>query len=166
MDMFTDRKALTTALGEFYETVATRIEYIQKQRKNAHLYEATGFTAFDYIHPDENRLSDVICDLLDPSGKHGQGTLFLNSFLEVVGVPPETIYTRVRAKREDRTSYCSSSERRIDITLDFGDFGIGIENKPFAFEAENQLTDYSLHLRGKYKRFLLVYLSGDGREPT
>jgi hypothetical protein len=86
--------------------------------------------------------------------------------LEVVGVPPETIYTRVRAKREDRTSYCSSSERRIDITLDFGDFGIGIENKPFAFEAENQLTDYSLHLRGKYKRFLLVYLSGDGREPT
>jgi len=165
--MFKDRKALVTALDEFYRTVATRIEQFQGERQAADLYEAAGFNVFGYIDPNENCLSDVIHDLLDPSGKHGQGRLFLDLFLEAIGLEPESVHPPFRVKREDHTLYCSSPERRIDITLEAGDWGIGIENKPFSDEAADQLKDYSLHLRRKYgQRFTLAYLSGDGSEPT
>jgi hypothetical protein len=165
--MFSERKALTTALSDYYRTVATRIERFQKVRKKADLYEATRFSAFDYIDRDENRLSDVIHDLLDPSGRHGQGTLFLYLFLEAIGVAPESVHPPFRVKREDCTLYCASFQRRIDITLELGDFGVGIENKPWASEGQEQLKDYCLHLRQKYaQRFMLVYLSGDGSRPT
>jgi hypothetical protein len=116
-----------------------------------------------YIRPDENRLSDIISDLLDPTGTHGQGSVFLHGFLEMIAVPSESIRPPYRVSREDRTLF----ERRIDITLVVGDFGIGIENKPWADEGENQLKDYMIHLRGKYgERCLLVYLSGDGSAPV
>lgn len=162
----TDRKALTTALDEFYGAVAIQIERFQRERTEADLTLATNFSVFDYIEPDENRLSDIVRDLLDPFGKHGQGRLFLDLFLDAIGVNPELVHPFFQIKREDRTLYCASPERRIDITLDFGDFGIGIENKPFHYEAANQLMDYYRHLCGKYgQRFVLVYLSGDGSEP-
>ncbi|MGD1095879.1 MAG: PD-(D/E)XK nuclease family protein [Bryobacteraceae bacterium] len=164
--MFKDRKALIAALDEFYGSVATRIEQFQEESRAADLYEATGFTVFDYIDPNENCLSDVIYDLLDPSGKHGQGRVFQDLLLEAIGVQHESVRLPFRVKREDCTLYCASPERRIDITLEVAGFGIGIENKPFHYEAEDQLKDYSLHLRQKYgQRFMLVYLSGDGSRP-
>jgi hypothetical protein len=167
MGVFKDRKTLVSALDEFYGNASAQIEQFQKKRKAADLLESAGFTVFDYIDPDENRLSTVIHDLLDPSGEHGQGRLFLDSFLQTIGVKPESVNPPFRVKREDRTLYCASPDRRIDITLELGDFGIGIENKPFHYEAEDQLKEYSLHLRHKYvQRFMLVYLSGDGSGPT
>src|SRR3989442_9263400 len=39
--------------------------------------QATRFNVFDFIEPDENRLSDVLAWLLDPQESHGQGDLFL-----------------------------------------------------------------------------------------
>jgi len=165
--MSKNRKALIGNLDDFYGAVATRSEHFHEERKAADLHEATQFTVFDYIDPDENRLSDVIQDLLDPSGKHGQGALFLSSFLDAIGAPRGATRPPCRVKREDCTLYCTNYQRRIDITLEFSAFGIGIENKPWAFEGEDQLKDYSLHLRHKYRqRFMLVYLSGDGTGPT
>src|SRR5689334_577177 len=144
--MFKNKKALNGALDEFYKAVETRSEHFHEKRKAADLREATQFTVFDYIQRDENRLSDVIYNLLDPSGKHGQGTLFLNSFLEAIGAPPSATRSHCRVKREDCTLYCANFQRRIDITLEFSAFGIGIENKPWADEGDDQLKDYSLHL--------------------
>jgi len=165
--MSKNRRALIGALNDLYGGVGTRSERFHAERKAADLREATRFTVFDYIDPDENRLSDVIHDLLDPSGKHGQGTLFLSSFLEAIGAPPIAVRSACKVKREDCTLYCANFQRRIDITLEFSAFGIGIENKPWAREGEDQLKDYSLHLRQKYRqRFMLVYLSGDGSGPT
>jgi len=165
--MFKERGALITALDEFYGTIADRVGRFQKEREGADRCQASSFTAFTYIDPDENRLSDIIRDLLDPCGKHGQGRLFLDLFLDAIGVPPESVHLPFRVKREDRTLYCASPERRIDITLELGDFGVGIENKPFAREEKDQLKDYWAHLRRRYpQRFMLVYLSGDGSEPT
>ncbi len=156
--MFKDRNALAAVLDLFYGDVANRIEQFQKERR--------GFTVFDYIDPNENRLSDVIHDLLDPSGKHGQGRLFLDLFLDAIGVKHESVHPIPRVKREDCAWYSANPQRRIDITVDFGEFGIGIENKPFAYEGPNQLKDYCIHLRRKYRRFMLVYLLGDGSRPT
>jgi hypothetical protein len=162
-----NQKTFTTTLNEFYADVSTEVEQFQKKRQATDIHEASEFNVFEYFDRDENLLSKIIHDLLDPNGKHGQGMLFLNHFLDAIGVPLKTVSLPVGIKREDCTSHCRNSQRRIDITLDLGDFGVGIENKPFAFESEDQLKDYSEHLSGKYgKRFVLVYLSGDGTEPT
>lgn len=167
MATLADRNGLRTALDAFYGALKPRLDRFQTERQEIDRCEASRFNVFDYIDPDENCLSDIIQDLLDPSGKHGQGTLFLNTFLEAIGVLPEAIHPPFRLKREDRTLYSASFERRIDITLELGDFGIGIENKPFAREGKDQLRDYWVHLRRKYpQQFMLVYLSGDGSEPT
>lgn len=54
--------------------------------------------------------------------------------------------------REDSTAYIVNNQRRIDITLNFENkFEIGIENKPWDKEQENQLQDYEKHLRKKVR---------------
>jgi hypothetical protein len=91
-----DRKALVPALDEYYRSVARHIEV----RQAADLREASGFNVFSYVRRDESSLSDVIRDLLDPSGTHGQGRLFLDLFLKSIGVPPESVHPPFRVKRE------------------------------------------------------------------
>jgi hypothetical protein len=167
MTPLSDRTALRADLGKFYDAISTRLERFQVEYQEKERREATRFNVFTYIDPDENSLSDVISDLLDPTGTHGQGPLFLTSLLATIGVPPESIRPPFKIKREDRTLYSDSFQRRIDITLEVGDLGIGIENKPWAYEGEDQLKDYMVHLRRKYgDRCVLVYLSGDGSAPV
>ncbi|MGE5571147.1 MAG: PD-(D/E)XK nuclease family protein [Rhodospirillales bacterium] len=155
--------ALRTTLEAFYETVRRRLDQFRQTERS----EAPRFSIFEYIDPDENFLSSVIHDLLNPLGKHGQGSLFLQAFLEIIDFPLECVRHSVRVKREDPTLYCSSPARRIDITVEGDDWCIGIENKPFATEGRKQLKDYWIHLRRKYgEQYRLVYLSGDGSEPV
>ena len=162
-----DRTTLKAEIANYYEAISTRLNRFHVDHQEKERSEAPRFNVFSYIEPDENSLSDVIRDLLDPSGSHGQGHVFLMSFLEMIGVPPESNRPPYRIKREDRTLYSDSFERRIDITLEVDDLGIGIENKPWAEEGNDQLKDYMIHLRRKYgDRCLLVYLSGDGSAPT
>ena len=167
MATFTDRKFFRTTLDAFYGALRPKLDHFQAERAELNRCEASRFNVFTYIRPDENCLSDIHQDLLDSTGKHGQGAIFLNSFLEGIGVPLPANHPVVRLKREDRTLYCANFERRIDITVDLGDFANGIENKPWACEGKDQLKDYWVHLRRKYKqRYMLVYLSRDGSEPV
>src|SRR5579863_809255 len=167
MTTFADRNDLRNALDAYYGSLKLRLDQFEAERYKLDRSEATRFSVFDYIDPDENALSRVLSDLLDPTGKHGQGTVFLMTFLEMIGVPSEAIRPPLRVKREDPTLYSDNFGRRIDITLKVGDLGIGIENKPWAEEGEHQLKDYMVHLRRKYgDRYVLVYLSGDGSAPV
>ena len=129
---------------------------------------ANDFNIFDYIAPDENRLSKIIADLLRPDSPHGQSSIFLEAFLQLIRISDERYYPdKIRnIVQEDSTVYASAFQRRIDITLDFGYVGIGIENKPWAGEQQDQLQDYQVHLSRKYSNnFVLIYLSGNGTEP-
>ena len=92
------------------------------------------FNVFDFILPDENRLSDIIAFLLDPKERggqgdafHGQRDTFLKLFLKMVGLENRFDYSKpINVHREEPTDEC----RRIDIVLDQQDFfGLGIENK-------------------------------------
>ena len=52
------------------------------------LYEPTlapRFNLFDFIGPNENKLSEIIAFFLDPKETHGQGYLFLGIFLDLIG---------------------------------------------------------------------------------
>ena len=45
---------------------------------------ASDFNVFNYIQPNENTISGIIADLLNPRGSHGQGVIFLQKFLELL----------------------------------------------------------------------------------
>jgi len=152
-------------IKEFFDGVKRLLD----DKRERDVYEASDFNVVDILRPNENQLSNIIADLLDPMGKHGQRDLFLNGFLNIIGVSRKHEAQKVKVIREDLTRYIMKPSRRIDITIDFdsGEFGIGVENKPWAGESEDQIPDYKEHLKKKYKgdKFMLVYLSGDGSEP-
>lgn len=122
---------------------------------------APDFSIFDYLRTDEMRLSRCIAGLLDPNGKHGQKEIFLESFLEKINWSGDTRVGSVNLERQ------ANGQRRIDIYLQFqnGDI-IGIENKPWAGDQENQLSDYAMFIEKEAKgnKWLLIYLSNN--EPS
>ena len=120
---------------------------------------ASSFSVFDYVSDKEIMLSRVLSDLLNPRGSHGQGDLFLKKFLTVIKVQSQNLYYGPIVTLERHTKYLQNFKRRIDIHLDWGSFGIGIENKPWANEQDNQLKDYNEQLQKEFgNNYVLVYL--------
>ena len=165
-------------LEKFYSGLNDKLQIYRKEKQSWDRFLSTDFNDFnvvsEFIRPKENRLSDIIACLLDANGSHGQGSKFLDAFLkrlfkenqpnriaELSGKQPQV-------KREDPTHYNENQSRRIDITVDFEGFGIGIENKPWAGEQEYQLRDYYSHLKDKYENeeFCLVFITPNGTHPT
>lgn len=113
--------------------------------------------------------------MLDPRGNHGQGSIFLKCFLEELvkkkcdlPLDWETRVDHGTVTTEACTSFLSTNARRIDIRIELGqDFGIGIENKPWAIEQTAQLADYWNELDRRYRgQFVLIFLCQRGRIPT
>ena len=130
--------------------------------------------ADDDFKERETDLSRAFGGLLDPAGTHGQGDVFLRLFL-----------CEIRRSLDDdlrggfpcsdtqecdvHLEYPTDKGRSIDIVLKMpGNSWIGIENKPWAKEQQNQIRDYMKDLQCKAEdgTAWIVYMSGDGRDPT
>lgn len=72
-----------------------------------------------------------MADLLDADGAHGQSDLFLREFLALLRFDRERLPNRY-AVRTQVPLLGSHVPGFLDILVDFGDFGIDIENKPWA----------------------------------
>ena len=140
--------------------------------------------------PREDRLSDIIACLLDANGSHGQRSKFLDAFLKrlykknhfdtTIEQRPYFFKRLFKKKRPDRVAELSDKRpqvkredpthhnRRIDITVGFEGFEIGIENKPWTHESNDQLKDYYSHLKDKpeNEEFCLVFITPKGDCPN
>ena len=80
-----------TSVVSFFNDLALKIEISRGIQRQLDVYLATGMNAVrDYMRPDENKISDILRDLLDPKGPHGQGCVFLDMFLrqlDLSGIP-------------------------------------------------------------------------------
>lgn len=157
----------TKQLEVFFNDLESFLNSNRELRKRIDRELATSFSVFDYITPDERMLSRIIADLLKPTGNHGQGTLFLELFLQRIDSPLLTNWRssleQASVQTEQKTN-SSASRRSIDILITIklpdGELAIGIENKPFAKESENQLSKYQLDLDIRFKgRSILIFLS-------
>jgi hypothetical protein len=163
-DIIGGMDALPTQLAilkEFYSGLAFRLQLFTEMQARLNAQIASRFNVFDYIEPDENKLTWIIADLLDPNGSHGQGTVFLDAFLEAVG------HAKLSARSAGARVNCqefSDSDTRVgfvDCTIELGDFSVGLENKPWAVEQKDQLRRYAEYLRNqKGEEFCLVLLDG------
>lgn len=156
------------AITKYFSELQFRMNIYDDAKKDMDVYLASSFSVFHYIKTDENKLSEIIGDLLNPQGKHGQRDTFLQVFIDLLPNEFSHDLFSCRVARETSTAYIVNNQRRMDITLKFADeFEIAIENKPWDSEQENQLQDYQEHLTRKYgEKFCLVYISGDGSPPV
>ena len=160
------RAAFRSDLDAFYSMLQARLDISQAARGRIALFNAPDFTPFGYISPDENTVSRIVADLLDADGTHGQGDLFLREFLVLLKVDRGGLPNRYAVVTQVPL-FASRVLGFLDILVDFGDFGVGIENKPWAGEQLNQIERYCTALESRYSgKFCLVYLSGTGRDPT
>lgn len=147
------RDAIIQTIG----AIASQLPLLDAKRAGIELFGAPSFNAFTLFSPNENTLSRIAQDLFDPRGDHGQGPLFLNGLLKAIGIEQVGYLDVVKVEREARTD----ANRRIDLVIETPTALIGIENKPWAKQQENQLADYLDALRawGGIKRVELIFLS-------
>jgi len=148
----------------FYELLSFKLKTARIAQLDLDLYMASGLNVVrDYVDPDENRVSDMLANLLDPEGSHGQADRFLKLFIEVVK-PKNICYEagmKVKVRREDPTSL----NRRMDILLEFGEQqAVAIENKIDAGDQDSQISHYCDEL-GRRGIYVLFYLTPILKDP-
>ena len=167
---------LKQEVRRFFEGAKQGLDVLRPAIVELDRHLARKFDFFRFIDLNENQMSDVFAYLLNPDETHGQGELFLREFLSDVreflsDVPlewlPESGWSRVSIGREVITNW----NRRIDIEIAFqfddGWAAIAVENKPWAGDQDQQLSDYAQHLELMYgKRFKLIYLTPNGEYPS
>ena len=127
---------------------------------------ATKFSIFDPMGYGERTLSKIIGMLLDPKGNHGQGSMFLKEFLEVLclaNTRNEKIRNFLTNNLENakvKCEYGTKEGRFIDVVVTAGNLKFGIENKINAGDLNNQVADYLESVD------FLVYLSKDRMSPS
>lgn len=163
----------------FFSTAGLVLSISRDSAETINEHLAPDFSLADLLMPDELRLSNLIAGLLNPRGRHGQADRFLQSFLNVLARESThpTFFDEVAAawqspakvsvRLEVPTIYIPSSQRRMDILLEGGGYGLMIENKPWAGDQRAQLEDYAQDLKRRFgERFAIVYLTSDGYEPS
>ena len=160
---------------QFFADLTARLGTAERMERAFDRELARRFNVFDYVRTDETVLSRVIAALLDPENTHGQGTLFLRTFLDFVGLVDTGTWpnvdggdVRIWVATEHRTH----AGRNIDIVVQIEDtagqvYGLAIENKPYAADQPNQIRDYLKYMKEVHgDRFLLIYLSPNAEGPS
>lgn len=154
----------------FFAELEPRLDTARALESELDRHLARRFNVLDYVRTDELGLSNILADLLDPRGPHGQGTFFLERFVEGLGervFRPDLGTGRISVAVEK----VIPSNRRIDVYVQSGNgnlaWCLAIENKPYAGDQENQVNDYLKFLKDEYgERFVLIYLSPKGEGPS
>ena len=163
----------------FYSVLKAKLKPYRDAKQHLDRFLSADFNVFKWIEPEKNLLPDqirrfeilrsaIIADLLRDKGSHGQQRKFLDAFLQVIGQPDLKDEMLQEVGREVWIGRNSESSRGfMDILVKFNDFGLAIENKPWATEEPDQIQRYYEFLNEKYgtNGFCLVYLTPDGRKP-
>ena len=151
---------------KFFSVIRNKVE---PQQRLLDRKQATHFNVFDFIKPDENKLSDVLAWLLDPRESHGQGDLFLRLLFKQLDLGADAKLTMdAMVQREAPTFGIQKYRRRMDVLVEAGEWLV-IENKVDSPEQPEQVKDYLEHLhrctRNRSIESTLIYLTPDGRLP-
>jgi hypothetical protein len=115
----------------------------------------------------ETGWSKLIATLLDPSGDHGQGPLFLNALLREVRLDLARFQDDIRVATERWLSASRGRDSRIDILVTARSAVLGIEVKFDAPDQKSQLARYHAGLRDEFRSEPdLVYLAKPGAKPS
>lgn len=122
---------------------------------------APGFHLIDHLRNDEMALSRYMAGLLNIEGEHSQGDLFLRNLTERLG--PCAAWINPRELLSVELEKRANGQRRLDICLEFRNGIVGIENKPWAGDQKDQLSDYAGFLKtaAAGRHWLLIYVCNE-----
>ncbi|WP_419693129.1 PD-(D/E)XK nuclease family protein [Mannheimia haemolytica] len=154
-----------TLLRELYKKDQ---EWLAEQKKSE-IYNANRFNPFRFLRKDELGLSAILAFFLNPKETHGQGDVFLNSFLKKLNLYHFLAYDDVEITVEKSTG----TKRRHDIFIQGKLKGrlqwvLSIENKlNWAGEQKDQLKDYLSDLKsyGVGNNYFLMFLPVESYDP-
>ena len=140
--METARRKYRIECRRFFAELAPHLETARALESEMDRHLARRFNVLDYVKTDELGLSRILADLLDPDGPHGQGTLFLERFVD--GLEDLRDWPDLRDRRISvDVEHVIRANRRIDIYIEIGDAKathcLAIENKPYAEDQKNQI---------------------------
>ena len=132
-----------------------------KQGKEFNIFYIQG------IADNEVKVCRFIKELLDPKGSHGQGAVFLKSFVKnVLKMDDNSFsddeYSKAQVTREELID----ESRRIDLVLRINDRIFPIEVKIYASDQERQCYDYYNYAEKKDPQTKIYYLTRYGHEPS
>ncbi len=116
------------------------------------------------IQSREVLICRMIADLLNPRGRHGMGSAYLQLFVDEVlkiKIADETLLKHAVVS----TEYSIDAERRIDIVLEIGKMFLPVEVKIYACEQKSQCYDYYTFAKEKDADTKVYYLTRFGHMP-
>ena len=125
------------------------------------------FNLFEILgrETDEVRThSAILAELLNPSGSHGQGAVFLRHFLARFGKRFQIVGMVVDAARVEPEVWLDNKSR-VDILIETDDTRIVIENKIYAGDRLGQLAKYHAYAVQR-PNSKVVYLTLHGNAPS
>ena len=149
------------------------IENFRVQRERTELYDSNRFNPFQFLRTDEMGLSKILAFLLDPTETHGQGDLFLNSFLKFINKHQFLAYQKVniylekitKEENDEITNETTNKNGRHDIFIEGildnkRSWVISIENKlQGAIDQPKQMHTYAKDLKNYVSdSYFLIYL--------
>lgn len=160
LNIVSDEAVFTGRFRHLAELVETCKENANRHGERFNIISILG------LQRDETRThSRFLAELLNPAGRHGEGSRFLTAFVEGILGFSSPINGRVNVTRELATE----GQRRVDIVVESPDLIIGIEVKIDADDQKAQLHDYyrELNRRARNRKIaVLVYLTLDGKPPS
>ncbi|MFA5447310.1 MAG: PD-(D/E)XK nuclease family protein [Sphaerochaeta sp.] len=125
------------------------------------LFEVSGLSHY------ENQHSHILAYLMDGNTDHAHpefGLLFLEMINQHLAANPLPIEKIISVRREE----AFLNGRRIDILVETSSCVVIVENKVYAGDQKNQLSDYFQSTKKEYKRkrVILCYLTLDGSDPS
>ncbi|MDR3048343.1 MAG: PD-(D/E)XK nuclease family protein [Elusimicrobiota bacterium] len=143
------------------ETLLNSISAINKRHYELAELSGENFNVFEmFVGHYELKHSKFIAELLNPTGSHGQGDIFLKLFVKEANI---NNFATETAEVETEHSFNDNVGGRIDIVIknNRGE-QIFIENKIYADDGNTQLLRYH-----EYKpNARILYLTLDGAEPS
>jgi hypothetical protein len=116
---------------------------------------------------DEVTVCRVLAELLDPKGKHGQGSVYLRLFLrECLGIKDDSMPDYEIEKLSVTPERAIDNNRRIDIAIEGNKRFIPIEVKIESGDLDGQCHDYCMYARFYDSDAKIVYLTNFGDMPS
>ena len=169
-------------LSKFFKDLRFRYELQDEIKKQTDRYLASDFNLAELMVEFTDRyhrepiISKLISLLLEPNGIHGQQDKFMREFVCEIEDHLQKYRKNGRVSELMKNLDFSEAEvivemnidggKKIDILIEFesSKFAIGIENKPWADEGEEQLNSYNRYLKRNFENYLLIFLNGGWQE--
>lgn len=147
-------------------------KHIHDKYETINKYTGESFNVFKVlnVHYKEVPICRMIHELLSPEGGHGQGTAYLELFMEeVLAIQKSSLskdeWDSIKVEREK----VIDNKRRIDLVIETPSRFIPIEVKIYADDQEKQCLDYfnyANNVCGKNTPTTLFYLTRFGTLPS